>query len=161
MAENIHDPYNHNSTPDYDEWGWDTFWSLNDWLTWHNSLIKALGQPLGNDRFVQAWNARTGLAAFGDIRANWLTDTSFRNYLKGYKTTSGQTMLDAILAGDPINQVLGWAVDLVSSSGNAVTNAADAVGNTTNTLKYLLPILLVVAAGTLIFIIYKSKTQIT
>jgi hypothetical protein len=41
-----------NTVPDYDEWGRDTYWNADDWITWH----KLLKQHFGQDRANIIWN---------------------------------------------------------------------------------------------------------
>ena len=28
------------SQPDYDDWGWDDYWDINDWKNWYDALEK-------------------------------------------------------------------------------------------------------------------------
>ena len=37
------DPSNPEATPDYDGWGPDSWWTAQDWLTWHRSLKSKYG----------------------------------------------------------------------------------------------------------------------
>lgn len=144
MADN-HNPYDATATPDFDDWGWDDYWSMNDWLIWHNALIKAYGQPMGNDLWVQGWlQGNTWSALFGDVRGDWLTfNTDFKNHLKSYKTSGGVSMYSAII--DPVGYIMGGAVDVAADVGESVSNAGEAIKNTTKTISWLVPIAAIAA----------------
>lgn len=159
-----HNPNNANATPVFDDWGWGDYWSMNDWLTWHNALVVAYGEPIANDFFVNTWlSENSWLNEFGDERATWLDfNTSFRDYLRNHQTSTGLSMLDALTSGNIISMVVGFAADTVSGAGSVVTGAldtaagaTDATTGATKTLKWLLPALLIVAAIGLV--IYANK----
>jgi len=143
-----HNPTDPNSTPLFDEWGWGDYWSMQDWLTWHGALKQAFGQPLGNDKFVNAWNSRSGFVeAFGDSRADWLAfNTPFRDHLKNHQTSAGISMLEALEGGNIIAIVTGTGSDIVSGAGEVIGNVGGAAANTSKTLRWLLPAILITAA---------------
>jgi hypothetical protein len=140
-------PNNPLATPVFDTWGWSPYWSKQDWLTWHNTLKSEFGQPIANDKWVNAWLSRSGFfEAFGDVRGDWVTfDSAFRQYLSSHNTSAGINMLAAIVGGNPITSVMGGATDVVSSAGETLTNLTDAAQSTTKTVKYILPALLILA----------------
>ncbi len=49
------DPTRADATPDYDGWGIDSWWTANDWMTWHRTLKARYGLDEANRRFITAW----------------------------------------------------------------------------------------------------------
>lgn len=150
MNNNPKDP---EATPDFDEWGWDSYWSADDWLTWLRALKDKYGRGVAADKFAEAWNGRTGwFESFGDVRAGWLvTNTSFRQAVGKYELTNGVNLLDSIQNTSPGSGLMGGAADVVDAVGGGLTNTAAGVNNTTKTLKYLIPILLI-AIGIMVLV---------
>lgn len=143
MGEN--DPYNPNATPDFDEWGPDSYWSMDQWLIWHQSLLEAFGSPTATNIWVEAWNGRSGWGTVGDVRYDWVAlNSDFRDYLTQHKTSGGITMLAAIQ--NPLGSLMGTGTDVVASTTTAVINATD-------TLKWLLPVAIIVVVAAAVFIL--------
>ena len=144
MAINTN-PSDPTATPDFDEWGFDSYWNADDWLTWLVALRDEYGRQIAADKFAAAWNGRTGwLESFGDVRAGWLvTNTAFRKELAKYELSNGINLLDSVQNSSPGSGLLGGAGDVVDAAGGGLTNVAGSVNSTTKTLKYLLPIVLI------------------
>jgi hypothetical protein len=77
-AEN-HDPFDPDASPDYDSWGFDTWWTASEWVTWHKSMKSRYGLDEANRRFIKAWQDQGILSGPIDARS---FDTSFREYAK-------------------------------------------------------------------------------
>jgi hypothetical protein len=168
MSANNHNPNDPYALPDFDEWGWDDYWSQQDWRTWYVALANEFGKPEAGDRFVQAWNSRTGFfESFGDVRADWVAlDTEFREWAENEPTSAGMNVLEAIQKSVILGDIFGEGSEIVTGTVNnasdAVNNATGAAVNTTKTLKWLLPVLMVLAGAMILYIIYsKSKFKLT
>ena len=46
---------NADSSPDYDDWGWDDYWSVEDWKNWHGEMEKKYGEAEASRRWLEAW----------------------------------------------------------------------------------------------------------
>ncbi len=59
------DPTMASAVPAYDRFGPDFggYWSLNDWITWHQALVSTYGQATANQKFVAAWDLNTFASA--------------------------------------------------------------------------------------------------
>tara|TARA_R100000231_G_scaffold112229_2_gene83211 strand:+ start:1222 stop:1671 length:450 start_codon:yes stop_codon:yes gene_type:complete len=44
------------STPDYDSFGVDDYWTCNDWMIWHTRLKAEYGLTTANEIWMTAWN---------------------------------------------------------------------------------------------------------
>ena len=55
MAYNI-DAY---SQPDYDDWGWDDYWDINDWKKWYEEMEKQFGAAEAGKKWLEAWSKQT------------------------------------------------------------------------------------------------------
>ena len=145
-----HNPSDPNAIPDFDEWGWDSYWSQADWRTWYEANASEIGRKPAADKFAAAWNSRTGFwEALGDVRGDWETvNADFREWARRITLTDGSTLLAAITPGDPLSNIMGGTTDVLSNVGTSVVN-------TSKTLKWVLPILLVAVAISLVVIINK------
>lgn len=50
---------NADSYPDYDEWGYDAYWSIIDWQTFYDKLLQKYGADEGSRRWLDAWHRQT------------------------------------------------------------------------------------------------------
>jgi len=153
-----HNPTDPYATPDFDDWGWDSYWGQPEWITWHAALVKEFGQPQANDKFVNTWNAQTNFFVdFGDVRGDWITlDAPFREWLAGYTTSNGQTMLTALENTTFLGKPMGTGTDIVDNLLDGAGSLGNGVENTLKTLGWILPALLIVALIGAGFIIYKK-----
>jgi hypothetical protein len=55
MAYNI-DAY---SQPDYDDWGWDDYWDINDWRRWYDALEQQFGASEAGKKWLEAWHRQS------------------------------------------------------------------------------------------------------
>lgn len=133
------------STPDYDEWGPDTYWSCQDWITWHKALKKKYGADEAKRRFGNAWDKRS---AFGHELTCSLSDADFIRYFK----SEGFTW-------DASGSFIISAANAVKSAGKALENSAKSAENLTqsasNITKYVLYVAVVVAIAAGAYIIYR------
>lgn len=67
-----------NSTPDTDEWFYDSFWSCADWITWFKALKGHYPKQEAMLRWVTAWNDTDVLGH----ETLCLAKSSFANYFK-------------------------------------------------------------------------------
>lgn len=133
-----------NSQPNYDEWGWDDYWSCEDWVEWHKALKNAYGQSQANQTFVQAFHQASFGASSYDCRT---FNTAFRTYAKD------NGILDALYQGIGV---------LMIPAGSAIEIGGNIVGlavNTSSLLKKIVPLIIILVM--IIFLVYLSrKTQI-
>ena len=47
------------SQPDYDDWGWDDYWDINDWKNWYDALEKQFGATEAGKKWLEAWSKQT------------------------------------------------------------------------------------------------------
>ena len=104
------------STPDYDNWGWDSFWSCAEWIAWHKALKNAYGQDQANAIFTAAWEKQDSF----EHAYNWCKyNSTFYNYIKkNFPDEQGNVFATII---------------------NSVSNVAEGVNTTANVAKFLLP----------------------
>ena len=146
------------STPDLDDWGIDSYWSCEDWVAWHKELKKKFGLDEANRLFITEYHKGGFGASSFDCRS---FNADFRKYAK--ENNFFNALYDG-LAG-LITQPLGAVKDVVSAASNTVSNVADAAeeavsdaskaaDNIFNTIKWVLPVLLVLAAIGASFYVY-------
>ena len=110
------DPTNPNSSPDYDGWGPDSWWTAQDWLTWHRSLKARFGLEEANARFINAWQKQGIGASPLDARS---FDTSFRDYAKA------NGFYDGLYYGlGAIAKPLGTGTDVVAGVTEGISTTA-------------------------------------
>lgn len=159
-----HYPITASATPDYDEWGMDSYWSSDDWLTWHRALVKEHGRNKANEIFVLAWKDQ----GFGSSPLDALTfDSAFIEYTKNMGLNS------ALWSGSPADIILKPATAVIQGTTKVTTKAVntavdvvedvtDTVENTTKTMKWLVPALIVVGVlilGTVGYFYMKNATR--
>jgi len=113
---------NADSYPDYDEWGYDDYWSLTDWQTFYDKLLQKYGADEGSRRWLDAWhrqswgaspkNNRFGIADWALARNLWDSTTS-NFYLPAQfvpPTTQNQGQVTTTIdpkTGLPITTIVG------------------------------------------------------
>lgn len=135
VGADLHDPANPASTPDLDAWGYDTWWTIEQWMQWHQVMKVAFGQDEANRRFLMAWNQQSLGAGPIDAR-------SFNSTFRAYAKANG--FFDGLYsgAGDVLAKPLGTANDVVTAGSNAVSSAADTIGSAGSVLVPLAVLLL-------------------
>lgn len=61
-ADQAHNPTRADATPLFDNWGpdWiDGYWTLDDWLHWHQANVQAYGLAAANAKFSTAWKQQS------------------------------------------------------------------------------------------------------
>jgi hypothetical protein len=113
---------NADSYPDYDEWGYDAYWSLSDWQTFYDKLIQKYGADEGSRRWLDAWhrqtwganpkNNRIGIADWALARNLW--DSSSSNFYLPAQfvppTTQNQGQVSTTIdpkTGLPVTTIIG------------------------------------------------------
>lgn len=120
---------NADSYPDYDEWGWDDYWSITDWQTFYDKLIVKYGADEGSRRWLDAWarqswganprNARTSIKDWAVSKGLWNNETSVfyspSEFIPPYVSNQGQvtTTIDP-KTGLPVSSVIGTQPDLLA-----------------------------------------------
>ena len=67
------------TAPDYDQWGYDTSWSCNDWILWHKFLKDKFGQNKANFIWNYAFSESGNLSSNLNCRT---FNSSFRSYVQ-------------------------------------------------------------------------------
>lgn len=139
------------SVPDLDEWGWDDWWTCDQWLQWHALREIAYGLTDANNTFVDYWNQQS-------MGAGALSCRTFNSNFRQYCESKG--LLGRLYDGgeimQPVGSVLETAGDVGSAIGDTVTNLADAASNTSGTLKWLIPLILILVLAGLGIWAYKK-----
>lgn len=134
------------SAPDYDEWGWDTYWSAEDWMDYHKALVGEYGKKDGNRRFVEAWHAGP---SFMVARANYL---SFKPVFINYMEKQG--IYNAL--NDGIAKLVTDSTRVVAETPGAVIATAQ---NTVKVIRWLIPALVLIAL-VVAFVFVRSKYKL-
>ena len=124
-------PASADSTPDYDNWGPDSWWTAQDWVTWHRSLKSKYGLDKANAIFINAWQ-KQGIGA-SPLNARSF-DTSFRDYAKS------NGFFDGLYYG------LGGVAKPIGTATDVVTGVTEGISTTAALTKYILPIAAVALA---------------
>lgn len=135
-------PVNADATPVFDTWGpnfLSGYWSLQDWITWHQANVAEYGQGVANSKFVAAWNQNS----FGASPVNELEfDTSARQYL------AAAGALQQIPAS-----LFGTLNDLIQGAGNVTSQFPATASAVATVSKYALPV------GVLIALYFFSRSS--
>ena len=106
---------NWNVAPDYDQWGYDSYWSCNDWILWHQYLKAKFGKTKANFLWDYAFSQSGTLSKNLDCRT---FDSKFREYVKsnGLNPFANAGIFTPVLQGaGTIQDVTGSVLGGVSS----------------------------------------------
>lgn len=146
-------PYN--SVPDYDKWGYDSFWDLATWVAWHRGLVKQYGRkndvdgyPLVDKIWLTAWvkqsvGASPTLAILQPSRFK-----SEADYIKQYPLLYQYSGLKT--ASESLNP-LETSYSAAKLPFDVVDKVEDAVDTTSTILKYGVPALVLTGIGLLVW----------
>lgn len=119
--------------PVLDGWGWAEYWSVYDWIKYHQLNVTKYGKAKANEKFLTYWNAQSTDAN----PWNWgKYNPDFRAYLKKYDLLPSVTNV--------IADVVSGAGEVVSGGVEAVKDITEGAGSTIKTASMLLPIIFVV-----------------
>jgi hypothetical protein len=141
---------NWNTVPDYDEWGIDTYWSCNDWITWHQKLSKHFGEATATEIWNYAFAQSGNLSSNLDCNS---LNASFRTYVKQHNLKP---------YSDIVTEAMGTTTDVVSGALSTTSDVASGIFDTTKSLfggsnfKKTLNIVLIV--GGIIGVAYVYRT---
>ncbi len=125
------------STPDYDNWGPDSYWSCEDWMTWFYALKKALG----SDKAVAKWEAAWNDQSIDEHNYNWCKYSSdFNLFLKKEGIVGASNLL--------ANTVVA-TTEVIDNTGTAAVKAS-------KTISTIIPIIIIVVVILGALFIYKN-----
>jgi hypothetical protein len=105
-----------NTVPDYDEWGFDTYWDCDHWMQWHKELKNKFGDDRAKYIWEYAFEKGSAFSKHWDCRS---FNREFRAYvakekLNPYKSTPLEILVRPIGIG---TDVVGGAFDVVEGIG--------------------------------------------
>lgn len=139
-----------NNVPDYDQWGFDSKWSCEQWIEWH----RALKTHFGPDRAKLIWDY--AFAQSGNLSENLNCRTfngSFRSYVAANKL---DPMANAGIF-TPVLNGLGSAQDIADNIFDSLSSLTKS-----NTLKNIIVIAgfaVVVFGGAYLYKTFKPATS--
>ena len=123
------------SKPDYDAWGNDSYWSVEDWITWHKALKDRYGLAVANEKWLEGWEGQS----LWDKPYNWYKyDRDFTGYLESQQIDVSHMISKVVVKG-----------------GELIENVSEAAVYTSNMLPTVITAGVVLAG----FIVYKEATK--
>lgn len=138
------------STPDYDDWGWDDYWSCADWITWHKAMVKDFGKDYANTKLIKAYHQNAVLAHHVSCRS---VNAAFKDYAKknGFYDQLFTGLEGVVVKGGAA--LVNVADSALNVTDSLADNAEDVAKSSLTITKYLLPIILVlVIIGALLYL---------
>lgn len=106
------------STPDFDNWGWDDYWTCSDWMRWHQLNVTSYGRTVANDKFVQQWAAQDGFMA----PYNWCKyDSDFAGYFQAQGIDVGWLFSHLVVTAQNVGDNVLSSTEDLSSGLNRIT----------------------------------------
>ncbi len=122
------------SQPDYDGWGWDTYWGCEEWMAWHKELKRKYGSEKANYLWKSAWDKQGSFdAPLNSCRYN----TTFVNYF----------LNEGIDIRSFISALFTNSTETLVNATDATKEATSSISSIGKQLKWILP---VVATGAVI-----------
>jgi hypothetical protein len=106
---------NWNSVPDYDQWGVDSFWNCEDWITWHKKLLEHFGQQTAKDLWDYAY------AKSGNFSSN-LDCRTFNSTFRAYVNKNGLSPYANAGVLAPVLSTYGTATDILGGTLSGVSS---------------------------------------
>lgn len=131
------------SKPDYDEWGFDTYWSPEEWIAWHKALKRAYGQQKANMIWAKAWYAQ----------GFWDKPFSFYKYNKNFTDYLRSQGIDI---GNPFSKVFVASEKIVDATTEAAVDVASGAARTLKATSSLLPLLVLGVLGGGLYLLYNE-----
>lgn len=135
------------SKPDYDDWGPDDYWSLEDWITWHKALVKKYGKSdkFGSQKADTEWLTAWNKQGFGSGPKNALELPSLHKPVIDYLLKEAPRLFFATGASTrvliPNNLEVG--IRGAELAGEAIVAAVDAVAMTIKIVKITVVVALI------------------
>ena len=104
-----------NTVPDYDQWGVDSYWSCDNWITWHKSLVKHFGSEVAKQLWDYAYAQSGSLSSNLDCRT---FNSSFRKYVN----ENGLSPYANAGVFAPVLSTYGTASDVLSGTLSGVSS---------------------------------------
>ena len=137
------DPTKATSTPDYDNWFFDTWWTASDWMSWHKALKLKYVLEEANSKFIIAWQKQSIGAGPIDARS---FDSTFRDYAK-----DNGFLEDLYWGSGFVAKPLGATVDLI-------TGISSGFSTTASISRYFVPVIAITFA-LLAFNVYAPRRR--
>lgn len=109
-----------NTAPDYDEWGFDSYWDCADWMQYH----KLLKIKFGKEKAKYVWDYAYAQGSFGARHFDCRTfNNAFREYVRkeDLNTYASAGIFTPVLdlTGSGL-EVIGGIADFVGSAGKNI-----------------------------------------
>lgn len=141
---------NWNSVPDYDEWGYDNFWSCDDWITWHKKLVLHFGEATATEIWNYAFKQTTNLSSNLNCSS---FNSAFRDYAKKHDLKPNK---------DIATQIFGTVTDVTTGALDTTSEVASGVFGTVQSffgganLKRTINVVLIVGGVLGVAYVYKA-----
>jgi hypothetical protein len=106
---------NWNTVPDYDQWGIDSSWNCQDWITWHKKLSEHFGGQTAKELWDYAYAKSGSLSSNLDCRT---FNSTFREYVN--KNGLSPYANAGVLA--PVLSTYGTATDILGGTLSGVSS---------------------------------------
>jgi len=126
---------NAESTPDYDSWGYDDYWSCENWIDWHKALKAKHGKQRADEIWLAAWDEQDTF----EHNLSWCKyAANFNSYVSAENLPVSHLLADIFAGGTKIGE-----------------NVVDTATTTSKILKWVIPVIIILVV--LGLIIYFSK----
>lgn len=131
------------SIPVLDEWGWGDYWGVQEWIQWYDLVKKKHSKVYADTLFKIYWNKQDTFAS----PYNWAKyDTDFREFLKRENLLSSVSNVVAdVVAG--AGAIISGAGRGAENVGEATEDLGEGVKYATTTIKWLIPVVIIVIVG--------------
>jgi hypothetical protein len=139
-----------NSVPDYDEWGYDNYWSCDNWVEYHKKLMAHFGEGTATEIWNYAFEKTSSLSANLSCQS---FNSNFRAYAKRYGLKVNKNLVTETFG--TITDVAIGGLDTTSEVASGVFGTVKSVLGGDN-LKKTINIVLIVGGLIGVAYVYKS-----
>lgn len=140
-----------NSVPNMDDWGWDDYWTCEDWVEWHKIMKSKKGKQYADANFLKSWEAQSSFSNTYNCRSY---NKTFRDYFRN------ENLLSKLYSGAGIIAApIGAGTDIVVGASEGISNLSEGIFGGIKVLKYVIPILVIAGIGLAGYVVYKKVTK--
>lgn len=109
------------SVPDFDNWGWDDYWTCSDWKRWHELNVAENGRAVANEKFISYWSTQDGFMA----PYNWCKyDSTFATYFANQGIDVGWLFSHLVVTTQNVGDNVLSSTESISEGVNTIATVA-------------------------------------
>lgn len=128
-----------NSAPDYDDWGWDDYWTCGQWMEWYDALVAKFGTETARYIWQYAWDKGNQFKFIGGSHLDCRLNAAFADFAEQ----------NGLNVSSVISSVYLGTFEVAESLGEGAKRTATIIA-------WLIPILLIMAVIAIGYLVFQT-----